>query len=138
MKPLDRPDTLLAKAAEDEALVATSVDHPAIADAIVGFHLQQAAEKLLKALLTRRGVTYRRTHDLFELFGLLNASGLPLSDRLLRIGLYTPYAVEFRYEEPDLEAKLDRPAALALLRELRQWAEANMPPSSPDTDRSPL
>ena len=79
MKPLDRADTFMAKAAEDEALVATSVDNPAISDAIVGFHLQQAAEKLLKALLARRGVGYRRTHDLFELFGLLSASGLPLS-----------------------------------------------------------
>lgn len=132
MKPLDRPEMLMAKAAEDEALVAASVDNPAISDAIVGFHLQQAAEKLLKALLARRGVAYRRTHDLFELFGLLSASGLPLSNRLLRIGLYTPYAVEFRYDEPDLEAKLDRPAALALLRELRQWAETKMPPSPPD------
>ena len=125
MKPLDRPEMLIVKAAEDEALVAAAVDNLAISDAIVGFHLQQAAEKLLKALLARRNTNYRRTHDLFELFGLLSASGLPLPDRLLRIGLYTPYAVEFRYDEPDLEARLDRSSALALLRDLRHWVQAN-------------
>ena len=137
MKPLDRPDTLLAKAAEDQALVAAAVDNPAISDAIVGFHVQQAAEKLLKALLVRRDVAYRRTHDLFELFGLLSASGLPVPDRVLRIGLYTPYAVEFRYDEPDLDAKLDRSGALAQLQEFHQWVEANGPCLSPEQETPP-
>lgn len=132
MKPLDRPETLMAKAAEDEALVVLANGNTAISDAIVGFHLQQAAEKLLKALLSRRNISYRRTHDLFELFGLLSASGLPLPDHLLRIGLYTPYAVEFRYDEPDLDAKLDRSSALALLRELRKWVEINSAPPAPE------
>jgi hypothetical protein len=70
-------------------------------------------------------VNYRRTHDLFELFGLLSASGLPLPEHLLRVGIYSPYAVELRYDEPDLETKLDRRAAVELLRKLREWVNAN-------------
>lgn len=34
---------------------------------IVLFHAQQAAEKLIKAVFSLNGVTYRRTHDLAEL-----------------------------------------------------------------------
>lgn len=51
MKPLDRPDTLMPK----------------------------AAEKLLKALLARRGLDYRRTHDLFELLGRYLPTTLTIS-----------------------------------------------------------
>jgi HEPN domain-containing protein len=53
MKPLDHAEILLAKAAEDESLVIASLETPGISDSIVGFHTQQAVEKLLKALLQR-------------------------------------------------------------------------------------
>lgn len=42
---------LLQKAREDELAVDRLIDDVQISDAIVGFHLQQATEKLLKAVL---------------------------------------------------------------------------------------
>lgn len=36
----------------------------------VAFHIQQAAEKLLKALLASRSIEYPRTHDLEALLDL--------------------------------------------------------------------
>jgi len=37
-----------------------------ISDEVFGFHCQQAAEKLLKAVLEHQQVVYRRTHDIDE------------------------------------------------------------------------
>ena len=62
---------LLQKAREDlsaaRALVATEDQ----ADYIIGFHLQQAIEKALKAVLADREVEIPRTHDLGYLVELL-------------------------------------------------------------------
>lgn len=55
---------LLQKAREDlsaaQALIATEdqTDH------VIGFHLQQAIEKALKAILAKRAIEIPRTHDL--------------------------------------------------------------------------
>jgi hypothetical protein len=42
-----------------------------VADSIVGFHAQQAAEKLIKAVLAARGVTFVKSHALGYLIGLV-------------------------------------------------------------------
>lgn len=55
---------LLQKAREDlsaaQALIATEDQ----ADHVIGFHLQQAVEKALKAVLADRAIEIPRTHDL--------------------------------------------------------------------------
>jgi hypothetical protein len=64
MPPHDRLDlarVLLARAVDDETLVRKVRSDTDVADAIVGFHAQQAAEKLIKALLVARGVTFMRS-----------------------------------------------------------------------------
>jgi hypothetical protein len=53
MTPHERALELLALAREDEQ-AASVLDTAAIGDALVGFHYQQAVEKLLKALLAER------------------------------------------------------------------------------------
>jgi hypothetical protein len=42
----------LKKAAEDEVLLDEVLASPRVSDTVIGFHCQQAAEKLLKALLS--------------------------------------------------------------------------------------
>jgi len=44
-------------------------------DAILGFHAQQAVEKLIKALLSQPGVPFELTHNLARLESLLDALG---------------------------------------------------------------
>jgi hypothetical protein len=52
----DEARRLLAKAADDEYVLDRLLDDAAAPDSIVGFHAQQAAEKLLKAALFSAGV----------------------------------------------------------------------------------
>lgn len=61
----------LKKAQEDEALLAEIFSSPRVSDEIFGFHCQQAAEKLLKALLSELAVEFPRTHNLRLLMDML-------------------------------------------------------------------
>jgi HEPN domain-containing protein len=65
---------------------------------VMFFLAQQSIEKTLKAVLARRQVAYRRTHDLVELAALLGGDDLLQEvlpeDLMIRLG---PYAVEMRY-----------------------------------------
>lgn len=78
MKQHEQALLFLRKAGEDEALLDEVLASDRISDAIIGFHCQQAAEKLLKALLSEHGVIFRRTHDLTELCDLLADANHPL------------------------------------------------------------
>ncbi len=116
---------LLAKASQDELAARKLVDDPDVGDEIIGFHLQQAAEKRLKALLTFHGIPYRRTHDVLELLDLLIANRHPVPATLEPLQDMTPFAVEYRYESPDQyeDAPLDRARALRLVAELEAWVK---------------
>ena len=61
MEPLERAKLLLAKARDDETVLEEIISNEKIRDEIIGFHAQQAAEKLLKALLMAKNIPYRRT-----------------------------------------------------------------------------
>lgn len=55
--------SLARKAREDLDALVVPHERGGIADAVIGFHAQQAVEKSLKALLVDRGGELRRTHD---------------------------------------------------------------------------
>jgi len=118
----------LQKAAEDEALLAEVLESPQISDAIIGFHCQQAAEKLLKALLSDNGIRFRKTHDVLELIDLLIDNGIDVPEHFLSLDEFTPFAVEFRYELFPLgeQVTLDRRESLRLIRSLPSWIEAQI------------
>ena len=114
----------LTKAAEDETLLKKVIDDDEVSDSVIGFHFQQAAEKLLKARLSMLGVRFAKTHDLAALADLLKDSGNPLPAGLDGIDSLTPYAASLRYELAGEEEPLDRQSAEKMLRELRTWVEA--------------
>jgi len=72
----------------------------------VGFHAQQAAEKYLKALLTRYRVAFPKTHSIRILLELALPVLPDLYDRLQAAHALTPYGVEIRY--PGEDPKLNR------------------------------
>ena len=111
------------KAAEDEALLAEVISSKQVSTEIFGFHAQQASEKLLKALLSEFSVHFPRTHNLRLLMDLLTDAGHPLPSSLANLDLLTAYGTLFRYEDIPVETKLDRKAALDMVRELRTFAE---------------
>ncbi len=116
---------LLRKAAQDEAVVRKFLGDPEVADEVVAFHAQQAAEKVLKAVLAFKGIRYGKVHDLTHLIDLLSDHGSPVPPHLVDICLLTPFAVEYRYEDWDGdEESFDRQWAVSLIADLHRWAEA--------------
>lgn len=66
-------------------------------------------EKVLKAWLSLLGVTYPRTHVLYDLFALLEAHGAVTISGFHHLQSLTPFGVQFRYEEySSLDEPLDR------------------------------
>jgi HEPN domain-containing protein len=116
------------KARSDEITLDKLADDPDVPDDVIGFHTQQAIEKLLKAALACAGVAPPRIHDLGELIALLGDANLspPASAREARA--LVPWAVEFRYDDI-LDERLDRAAAREAVARLRAWLDGLLPPT---------
>lgn len=113
---------LLAKARGDEAALERIAGAPDVPDEVIGFHAQQAVEKLLKAVLAHHGIDYPRTHDIAFLLRLTRENRIPEPPDERALRALTPWAAEFRYEDAFGHA-LDRSAALSLVRRVARWAE---------------
>ena len=127
MSDLKQARVLLTSAERDISALHGMADADVFADEIFGFHVQQAAEKLLKAWLALLGETYPTTHDLARLLAMLRASDVEAT-RFNELMEYTPFAVQFRYAPGDLSARpLDRDTAIerveALLKEVRRKSD---------------
>ena len=111
----------LIKAAEADMRALLGMSAPEFfSDEIVGFHAQQAAEKLLKAWLALLGFTFPLTHDIGALLDLLGESE-PDAETFRGLIALNPFAVQFRYEVVGKEMEpLDRGS---LVKELRLLAE---------------
>ena len=95
---------------------------PATPDEILGFHAQQAVEKMLKATLTNRAIRYGRSHDLTVLMGLLHEHHFEFPTDLEEVKHLTPYAAEFRYTELPAQPPFDRSWALDIVNRVKIWA----------------
>jgi len=95
-----------------------------IAGGILGFHAQQAAEKMLKAVLSSRGIEFPFTHRLADLIDTIRENGITIPEELEDLRFLTPFAVEFRYEiyEED-EEEFDFEATCTLLTKLQEWVK---------------
>ena len=112
MSDLEQARVLLAAAGRDLAALRGMRDATVFADEIFGFHVQQAVEKLLKAWLALLNEVYPRTHDLSRLLQLLEKREA-LAGRFQELIEYNAYAVQFRYEDYEIDAEpLDREEAL--------------------------
>ena len=89
--------------AQADMTVASLIDDERIAPEIAAFHAQQAAEKVLKALLVLRQVDFPRTHSIGALLALCEEAGFAGAQELIDASSLTRYAVTTRYpgdEEP--------------------------------------
>ena len=107
-----------------QALLATEVG-----DVVFGFHVQQAAEKSLKAWLALLGVKFPLTHDLGALLALLQervdaTAFLPLT-------AYTPFNAQYRHQAAEGDASIDRPDALRQAQALWQHVSHEFGRSAP-------
>lgn len=115
----------LIKAAESDMRAVQGMSDPAFfSDEIVGFHAQQAAEKLLKAWLALLGLTFPLTHDLGALLDMLGRSE-PAAEKFRGFVALNPFAIQFRYEAVGEEMDpLDRDNLVKQLRLLSESVQA--------------
>jgi HEPN domain-containing protein len=110
------------KAHSDEIALDKLADDPDVPDDLIGFHAQQALEKLLKAALAHAGIAPPRIHDLGELIARLGDAGLPPPTSAREARALVPWAVEFRYDDI-LDEQLDRTAARETVTQVRAWVD---------------
>ncbi len=121
-QPHPKADTLLRKAAEDEGLLAW----PGCPDAVFGFHAQQAAEKLMKALLAQLGIAFEFTHNLTKLAQSIEKVDQPIPDLGMPLRKLTRFGVVYRYEFPPVSANPDRAVVIEAVRLLREHITARI------------
>jgi len=63
----------------------------------VMFHLQQCAEKLLKALLSYNGVHFSKTHDIEKLLNEIRKNKIEILNEIEELIDLSEYSVEGRY-----------------------------------------
>lgn len=117
---------LIEKADHDLAAASIGAQHGAPLDTVC-FHLQQAVEKILKALLSFAGVCYPLTHDLDELLALATPAFPALSAFLDRFEDFAPYAVELRYSSSFYPTEEEVSAGLELVSELHRLINTLLP-----------
>ena len=117
-------EKLLAKADQDLLVISKWKSDPEIAEEIIGFHAQQSAEKMLKAVLAYNEIEYPFTHRLSDLIDMLKDHELSFPDELEEIRYLTPFAVEFRYEVyGEEEEATDFELVQTQLLKLQAWAK---------------
>lgn len=114
----------LAKAEQDLIAVRKWLADEDIADEIIGFHIQQAIEKSLKAVLLCRTIDYPHTHNLRLLVDLCRANDIQIPSEFLKVDIFNRYAVRWRYDllPPTTETTLDRKTAYDLAERIWTWA----------------
>lgn len=126
-------ELLLAKAAEDQAVLVADIP-----DGPFGFHVQQAVEKLLKALLCQLAVKYKRTHDLEYLIQLLHDHHENVPNGPIEIAQIESFGVSYRYDSLPETDVLDRAAAIETVRLIREHVTARIAALSAPTAGGPL
>ena len=115
----------LTKAEQDLVAVGKWLTDLDISDEIIGFHIQQAIEKSLKAVLLRRAIDFPRTHNLRLLIDLCLNNDIEVPSEFLQVDIYNRFAVQWRYDllPSTSGTALDREAAYDLAQRLWIWAD---------------
>jgi hypothetical protein len=112
---------LLKLAEQDELVLLKLLDDRDIDDSVLGFHLQQAVEKRLKAVLSFHGVAFAWSHNIAYLTELLSRSGITPPVCRGTIERLTPWASRARYDDL-VGGDFDRDAAFPLVIAVQQWS----------------
>jgi len=127
MADLEQARAMLRMAHKDFNALVGMEGNSLFADEIFGFHIQQAAEKALKAWLCLRCGTYPMTHELARLLALLEEHDAEVG-AYWPLVQYTIFAVQARYEEGivELDEPIDRTVEIRNVRALLTHVEQAM------------
>jgi HEPN domain-containing protein len=119
----------LVRADEDLAACRILSGQASLVRTAVGFHAQQAVEKLLKAMLTWHQIEFPKTHDLTALLDLVASFDGDLAASLADLDELTHYAVATRYpgDYADLTPEATE-RALSLAERARAAVLGALPP----------
>jgi len=95
-------------------------------ESILGFHAQQAVEKLIKALLAALSVPFELTHNLGRLQTALEATGEQLPATPLPLGELNDFAVVYRYDLLFQLAAPDKADLIESVRLIREYVVARI------------
>ena len=120
MKSAEYAELLLRLAESDiAAFHVLSVSHEVRGETAM-FHAQQAVEKMLKSVLIRMGIEFRKTHDLIELADRIERHGKHLPIEKERLSQLIPYAVALRYDD-EQTGNLTFEEADMIISIIRKW-----------------
>jgi len=122
----DHARLLLSKTHADKLVVDKLIDDHEVPDDMIGFHAQQAVEKLIKAVLAHQDIEYPRVHDIDRLVDVLEAHQVALPRQARSLDELTPWATQLRYDESLDVEPLDRGAMATLLNDVARWADAEI------------
>ncbi len=129
MNEIEHCSSLLGMAQKDLNAMSAMEDSKLFAEEIFGFHTQQAVEKTLKSWLAFLNIEYPFRHDLAELLNLLEQNGAEISG-YKKLIIFTPFAVEFRYDSSDVDEFMDRKKICAEVQELLVHVQKLITPKS--------
>ncbi len=88
------------------------------------YHLQQAAEKGLKAVLVFEGIRPPRTHNIARLIALLTSSGITVPEEIQKAQLLSQYAFSTRYPDDYVPVgKEEYEEAYEIAKRVLEWAK---------------
>ena len=119
----DDPLAWVEKAEEDWVAANTLLRRKKPFKGIVCFHLQQSAEKYLKAILVLKGSAFPKTHDLTALSKMCEENGILIGMDEDNLDILSGYAATARYPgaDPSLNDTRD---ALRTTRVIRRFARS--------------
>lgn len=91
----------------------------------IGFHTQQACEKLIKAVLVINGIVFQRTHDLVTLHALAKNHHINIPADTEKLRALNSYAVQFRYEGCPVEMMQTKDCS-SIVHTLLAWASVEL------------
>ena len=92
------------------------------------FHSQQAAEKLLKALLTYHGIDFEKTHDIDYLLEICCDVEPEAETLRLTATKLTDFAVESRYPLPHRDpTEAESKEAVEIAHQIRRFVHEKLP-----------
>ena len=97
MKAKEECVALFELGCADLKLVEKNLGDEDIKEHILLFHLQQAAEKFFKSVLSKQHIKFQRVHDIGQLIELCQNGKIELPGYVEEFIDLTPFATEFRY-----------------------------------------
>lgn len=118
---------MLARKAENDWKTAAALLAHGLPVDTACFHIQQAAEKLIKALLAWQGIDYPLTHNLKVLLDVSIPHFPALAEFLDSLPEYTNYALSLRYDDYDVPAREEALAAFETVKRFRAVVHSLLP-----------